>query len=155
MAGSAVTSSAVATEMNLSQVFVRSKLEDKVQGSLLKKRKLEEKLHRKEERRNAKKIFKGFSQETEETSILPEIKFSKAVPINGVKRVLKSTGDLVRLYWLKKIDSSLLCNTNRLIVMYTLGQGSQTRGLRAACGPPDVFVRPASSLKVLILWLKV
>jgi hypothetical protein len=100
VAGSTVTSSAVATEMNLSQVFVRSKLEEKVQDNLLKKRKLEEKLHRKEERRNAKKIFKGFSQDSGGKSILPDIKFSKAVPINGVKRVLKSTGDLVRSFLL-------------------------------------------------------
>jgi len=97
--GSTVTSSVVATEMNLSQVFVRSKLEEKVQGNLLKKQKLEEKLHRKEERKNAKKIFKGFSQDSGEKTILPEIKFSKAVPINGVKKVLKSTGDLVRSFF--------------------------------------------------------
>ncbi len=31
---------------------------------------------------------------------------------------------------------------------------SQTRGPRAACGPPDVFVRPATSLKLLKLLLK-
>ena len=145
-----MTSSAVATEMNLSQVFVRSKLEDKVQGSLLKKRKLEEKLHRKEERRNAKKIFKGFSQETEETNVLPEIKFSKAVPINGVKRVLKSTGDLVGRYLLKKIDSSLLCITKRLIIVYTLGQVWATSGPRAKCGPPGTLMRPSNIFRDLL-----
>ena len=31
-----------------------------------------------------------------------------------------------------------------------LHQGSQIRGPRAACGPPDVFVRPTSSFKVII-----
>jgi len=36
----------------------------------------------------------------------------------------------------------------------TLKQGSQTRGPRAACGPPEVCVRPATSLKLLKLLQK-
>jgi len=40
-------------------------------------------------------------------------------------------------------------------VRYRLGQGSQTRGPRAACGPRNYFVRPAAmSTNLKILWIK-
>ncbi len=44
--------------------------------------------------------------------------------------------------------------TRTLTTLYHLIQGSQTRGPRAASGPPDVFVRPATSLKLLKLLIK-
>ncbi len=34
---------------------------------------------------------------------------------------------------------------------HSIDKGSQTHGPRAACGPPDVFVRPATSLKLFKL----
>ncbi len=39
-------------------------------------------------------------------------------------------------------------------VFISLIQWSQTRGPRAACGPLDAFLRPATSLKLLKLLLK-
>ncbi len=41
-----------------------------------------------------------------------------------------------------------------MLLSQSLDQESQTRGPRPACGPPDVFVRPATSLKLLKLLLK-
>jgi len=52
-------------------------------------------------------------------------------------------------------EKILTCIYTYLVFKFhSLNQGSQTRVPRAACGPPDVFVRPATSLKLLKLLLK-
>ena len=53
---------------------------------------------------------------------------------------------------IQRQGSFILTFTEQLLLQWIFGvygveQGSQTRGLRAACGPPDVFMRPASSSK--------
>ena len=63
MTSSSAVVAGTSSNLNLSQVFVRSELQQRVQEKLEKKRRLEEKQLRKEERRNAKKTFKGFSQD--------------------------------------------------------------------------------------------
>jgi len=56
---------------------------------------------------------------------------------------------------LKAMNSIFLAVLSLLgFPIFGLSQGSQTRGPRAACGPQDVFVRPATSLKLLKLLIK-
>jgi len=54
------------------------------------------------------------------------------------------------------MESSVLVRVRTEVVnkCNVLYQGSQTRGPRAACGPPYVFVRPASSFKLFKLLIK-
>ena len=77
-----------------------------MQGKIQKKMMQEEKQIRREERKKERNVlkgdppsnvFKGFGQEDPSTSSdISRLKFTKAVPINGVKKILKATGDLVR-----------------------------------------------------------
>ena len=77
-----------------------------MQGKIQKKMMQEEKQIRREERKkernvlkgdSSSNVFKGFGQEDPSTSSdISRLKFTKAVPINGVKKILKATGDLVR-----------------------------------------------------------
>jgi hypothetical protein len=49
----------------------------------------------------------------------------------------------------EKVENNNICHKTNSMKRrpkneYTLSQGSQTRGPRAACVPPDAFVRPAN-----------